>query len=397
MSTSHPQLTTAQGKKINVLAIETSCDETAIAIVEGVHTKGGIDFSLLAHALHSQIETHAMYGGVFPNMARREHVKNIVPLTLEALHRAQLLHKKDGVQQAAYPQVEEILAREAELYTQFLEYIAPLEKPAIDAIAVTVGPGLAPALWVGVNWAKALAQHFSLPLITVNHMEGHIVASLLQGNKILTPDFPILSLLVSGGHTEMVLTDESFTHKKIGATLDDAVGEAFDKVARLLGLPYPGGPALSRLAQEARDASITPVPLPRPMLHDASLNFSYAGLKTAVRVYVEKNPIQSETDRLAIALGFENAAVESLLHKLKKAVAVYAPQTLIIGGGVSANVFLRKQINALSHEHPHMHTYIPDAGLSTDNAIMIAMVALLHPQVADIQEVRANAQLSFPV
>ena len=219
----------------------------------------------------------------------------------------------------------------------------------VDAIAVTNGPGLAPALWVGVNFARILSLLWNLPIIPVNHMEGHIHSALLNDDGLyVRPAYPLLSLLVSGGHTELVLTPREGVYKKIGSTRDDAAGEAFDKVARMLGLPYPGGPAVSALADTARERGVaSPVSLPRPMLGDDTLNFSYAGLKTAVRVFTDRyaelyEPL-TDDERMGVAREFEDAVVETLLKKTERAIVRHAPKTaLVVGGGVSANRRLRE-------------------------------------------------------
>src|SRR3990167_1734755 len=232
---------------MRILAIETSCDETGVCIIEAEGAFGaGFSYTILGNALLSQTETHAPYGGVFPNLARREHEKNLVPLLEKALSEAGLYCQGDTLT----VDVEKILEREPELRRQLILFLTSNGKPDVDAIAVTPGPGLEPALWVGVNFAKALAAAWKLPIVPVNHMEGHIILSAMsveeinnnQISEIKKFKFPLLSLLISGGHTELVLSKEWMTYELLGQTRDDAVGEAFDKVARLLGLPYPCGP-----------------------------------------------------------------------------------------------------------------------------------------------------------
>ena len=231
---------------MRIFAIETSCDETALALVEGQAIKesgsgGAFSFTVLKSALLSQALLHSPYGGVYPNLAKREHLKNL-PV----------------------------------LFEQFKDEV-------IDAIAVTRGPGLEPALWTGIEFAKKLAAERSLPLIPVNHMEGHLLSSLVQGGKLEAVKLPVLALLISGGHTEFVLMRSWFSYEIVGQTLDDAVGEAFDKVARMLGLPYPGGPEISKLAEYARKNNLhSDIKLPRPMLGVKNNDVSFSGLKTAV-------------------------------------------------------------------------------------------------------------------
>ncbi|MHB8860687.1 MAG: tRNA (adenosine(37)-N6)-threonylcarbamoyltransferase complex transferase subunit TsaD, partial [Minisyncoccota bacterium] len=257
---------------MNILAIETSCDETAIAIVAATGDEKNAEFEVLGNALISQIDIHKEYGGVFPALAKREHAKNLVPILEAALEEAELLHEDtQAMSEETRDKIAAILSREPGLAEAFFEFITECEPPAIDAIAVTAGPGLEPALWVGINFARALALAWQKPLVAVNHMEGHIMAALAYNKKESLRDptdtppistrlnlviedvkMPVLALLISGGHTELVLMHEWLQYRLVGQTLDDAVGEAFDKVARMLDLPYPGGPEVSRLAEEAR-------------------------------------------------------------------------------------------------------------------------------------------------
>ena len=246
---------------MRILGIETSCDETAVCIIEGF---GNFDseftFKILGNALNSQVAIHAPYGGVFPNLAKREHARNLVPLMTQALSQTDLLQRglpslqDEPVQSHATDgaKIQTILEREPELLEQLKVFLQIYAKPDVDVIAVTAGPGLEPALWVGVNFARALSTVWDLPLVAVNHMEGHIVMSMMEHDHLADVQFPLLSLLISGGHTELVLSRTFQQYERLGETRDDAVGEAFDKVARLLGLPYPGGPEVSRLAALAR-------------------------------------------------------------------------------------------------------------------------------------------------
>ena len=250
---------------MRILAIETSCDETAIAILECKGDKNHAEFTVLGNALLSQIDIHQEYGGVFPALAKREHAKNLVPILESALEEAELLHEDtQAIPEETRAKISEILSREPGLAEQFFEFVTECEPPEIDAIAVTAGPGLEPALWVGINFAKALALLWEKSLVAVNHMEGHIIAALAKElpynptntlpistrfNLVISDvKMPVLALLISGGHTELVLMKEWLQYELVGATRDDAVGETFDKVARMLGLPYPGGPEISRLA-----------------------------------------------------------------------------------------------------------------------------------------------------
>ncbi|MBI2037017.1 MAG: hypothetical protein HYT14_01490, partial [Candidatus Liptonbacteria bacterium] len=334
---------------MRVLAIETSCDETAIAIVEANGNEAAAEFRVCGNALLSQIEVHKEYGGVFPSLAKREHAKNLVPLLEAALEEAELLHEDTQViPDIIRNQIERILEREPGLGEAFFEFVSECEPPEIDVIAVTAGPGLEPALWVGINFAKALALLWEKPLVAVNHMEGHILAALarreapstkheepnkpqIEKLKIQNVQMPVLALLISGGHTELVLMEEWLRYERIGQTRDDAVGEAFDKVARMLSLPYPGGPEISRLAEQARTAydqtagfgsGDTPfgLRLPRPMLNDATCDFSFAGLKTAVLYLLKKIPDLNAKEKQHLAREFEDAVAEVLWQKTARAL-----------------------------------------------------------------------------
>ncbi|MEK7538211.1 MAG: tRNA (adenosine(37)-N6)-threonylcarbamoyltransferase complex transferase subunit TsaD [Patescibacteria group bacterium] len=382
---------------MRILAIETSCDETGIAILE---TKGVFDaqdgtaeIKVLADIILSQAQLHAEFGGVFPALARREHAKNILPIIVAALKSAGL---HDVLQQPRVTTTEEtqklseILAKEPDLLLEFFATILSLRTPAIDAIAVTSGPGLEPALWVGINTAQALGFLWNVPVIPVNHMEGHIMASLLvtqkeqDGKKVFTlsvPRYPALALLISGGHTELVLMPSPDTYQILGQTRDDAVGEAFDKVARILGLGYPGGPEISKLAETAPHAEKPPYPLPRPMLHSKDYDFSFSGLKTAVLYTVKKISPHELTNsvKASIAKEFEDSATEVLLTKTLAATEEYGVREIILGGGVSANKKIRAAFReAITEKFPDTTLFIPDHALSTDNGLMIGIAGLLR-------------------
>lgn len=383
---------------MRILAVETSCDETAVCIID---TSGdlGADFTfrILGNALLSQVDTHAPYGGVFPNLARREHEKNLVPIMAQALKEAELL--KTG--SAGADGIESILTREAELLPQLTEFLATHAKPKIDAIAVTHGPGLEPALWVGVNFARALATAWQLPIVPINHMEGHIVLSAVAGqesNKEI--QFPMLSLLISGGHTELVLSREWMQYELIGQTRDDAVGEAFDKVARLMDLPYPGGPQIDKLANKAREENLPrTIELPRPMMDSNNYDFSFAGLKTAVRRIVEANQPLSETMKMEIAREFEEACADVLVAKTMRAVEEYDVRTVVVGGGVSANEHIRTQLTeTIKNYGSDAKLLIPPPKLATDNALMIALAGYfraLKKEFAEPETIRANGNLKL--
>lgn len=368
---------------MKILAIETSCDETAIAILEAEGDEQHAQFRILGNALISQIDIHKEYGGVFPALAKREHAKNLVPLLEAALEEAELLiEDTQAIPEEKRRKIAEVLSRESGLAESFFEFVSECETPDIDAIAVTAGPGLEPALWVGINFAKALALLWDKPIVAINHMEGHIMAALAKTNgdslHIEEVGMPVLALLISGGHTELVSMKEWLEYELVGQTLDDAVGEAFDKVARMLSLPYPGGPEISRLAELVRanpspETAPTHV-LPRPMINDATCNFSFSGLKTSVLYLLKKNPEMTEHEKKHLAHEFENAVTEVLWKKTARALDETGAQTLALGGGVSANTHIRRTFAAnMQSEYPHVALRIPSASLTTDNAIMIAL------------------------
>ncbi len=376
---------------MKILSIETSCDDTAISIMEVHPARNGrgkkeaatvASFKVLANNSNSQIAIHIPYGGVYPVLAKREHAKNL-PIILEAsLKQANLSYSVDSKKK---------------------------NKSPVDAVAVTYGPGLEMCLWEGITFAKELAKKWKVPLIPVNHMEGHVLSVFGKGkgkfsvSKVKTP---ILSLLVSGGHTQLVLTKKWMDYEIIGETLDDAVGEAFDKVARMLDLPYPGGPQISKLAEDlrsreaenaplrgrdfstekstqssARRPAVSPqrsfsVSLPRPMLHSKDFNFSYAGLKTAVLYFIRDNGPMTSEKKSAIALEFENAAIECLVHKTKKALEKYGAKTLFVAGGVAANEHLRNEMKKVAGKK--IKLLFPTRELSGDNSLMIGIAGYLH-------------------
>ncbi|MEW9898374.1 tRNA (adenosine(37)-N6)-threonylcarbamoyltransferase complex transferase subunit TsaD [Chitinivorax sp. PXF-14] len=305
-----------------VLGIESSCDETGIALYD---TEQG----LLAHRLHTQMAMHAEYGGVVPELASRDHIRRVLPLTEECLAAA---GKRLG---------------------------------DIDAIAYTQGPGLAGALLVGTSVANALAFALDKPAIGVHHLEGHLLSPLLAQPA---PAFPFVALLVSGGHSQLMEVDGVGHYTLLGETLDDAAGEAFDKTAKLLGLGYPGGPALSKLADKGDP---TRFKLPRPMLHSPDLDFSFSGLKTAVLTLVREQPQLDEQTRADICAAFQEAIVDVLVGKSLKALKQTGFKQLVIAGGVGANRQLREQLDAAAAKR-RFQVFYPPLEFCTDNGAMIA-------------------------
>ena len=332
-----------------ILGIETSCDDTGIALIE----KNSKGFRILSNVISSQIKIHAPYGGVVPNLAAREHLKNIEPCLKQALKQA--------------------------------------KHPKIDLIAVTIGPGLIPSLLVGVNFAKALAYNWQKPIIGINHIEGHIYANWLSAAII--NKFPILCLVVSGGHTQLVLMKNHGKYRLLGQTRDDAAGEAFDKVAKLLNLGYPGGPIISQKAEQGDSKAFD---LPRPMINSNNFDFSFSGLKTAV-LYEVKNLKDVPVNN--IAASFQQAAIDVLIKKTIKAAKEYKVKNVMLSGGVAANQELRKQMaQSVKKELPNSNFYIPDSILCTDNAAMIATVAFHKKKPALKQSwlhIEANANLKL--
>lgn len=388
---------------MKLLAIETSCDETAVAVLEGTPGEGtSANFTVLGNALLSQIDIHKEYGGVYPMIAKREHAKNLMPLLGEALTQAGLYTEaRHELSSELQGELETLLEREQGLANGLIALLSSLDAPALDAIAVTAGPGLEPALWVGVNFAKALSRIWNVPLISVNHMEGHICAALGElasddKNQISIPDIelPLLSLLISGGHTELVLSKKWGSFELVGATRDDAVGEAFDKVARMLGLPYPGGPEISKLAELTREAGRTnDLSLPRPMLNDAHCDFSFSGLKTAV-LYLVRDRELSQEEKEDVAREFEDAVADVLYAKTKRALEETGAKTLALGGGVSANTHIQRIFQErVAEEFPYVRVAIPAPVLTTDNAIMIGLAGFynaLRKDFADPGTLRAD-------
>ncbi|HEX7683651.1 MAG TPA: tRNA (adenosine(37)-N6)-threonylcarbamoyltransferase complex transferase subunit TsaD [Trinickia sp.] len=314
-----------------VLGIESSCDETGLALYD---TERG----LLAHALHSQIAMHREYGGVVPELASRDHIRRALPLLEDVLERS-------GAARAD-----------------------------IDAIAFTQGPGLAGALLVGASIANALAMAWDKPTIGIHHLEGHLLSPLLVDEP---PPFPFVALLVSGGHTQLMRVTDVGLYETLGETLDDAAGEAFDKTAKLLGLGYPGGPEVSRLAEYGTPGAVT---LPRPMLHSGDLDFSFSGLKTAVLTQTKQLGANvCEQAKADLARGFVDAAVEVLVAKSLASLKKTRLKRLVVAGGVGANRQLREALSAAAKKRGY-DVHYPDLSLCTDNGAMIALAGALRLQ-----------------
>ena len=370
-----------------ILSIETSCDETAVSIIEATGNFPTARYQISGNALFSQVDIHKEFGGVFPMVAKREHAKTLVPMLEQALTEAELLENTPTeISDSQIEKITSVLEREDGLADTLLEFLKSHELPEINLITVTSGPGLEPALWVGISFAKALAVVLDCSVVPVNHMEGHILAAIynvVEDDALAPILFPAIALLISGGHTELILMRDWAQYEKIGETRDDAVGEAFDKVARLMGLPYPGGPEIGRRASEARTAGLPLYKdkLPRPMIGTDDCDFSFSGLKTAVR-YAIDNREMTEDEKNALSRDFEEAVTEVLLKKTTKAIDNFDAHTLIIGGGVSANNFIRRSFETeLLASHPDVEIYFPHRNLATDNSIMIALAG--HAEMAN--------------
>jgi len=343
---------------MRILAIETSCDETAFAVVTASGGKTKPVFVVEKNLITTQIKVHQPWGGVVPNLAKREHIKNL-PKMFARLGLSKNLQE-------------------------------------IDSIAVTVGPGLSPALWQGIEFAKKLGEKHKKPLLGVNHLEGHLYSILLSGTeKVSTVSFPAVGISVSGGHTNIVVLQNLLTPKIIGQTRDDAAGEAFDKVGKMLSLPYPGGPEIEK---QARMGDSKAIHFPRPMLLDDNYEFSFSGLKTSVLYYLRN--LKKENKRLTlkrkadICASFQEAAVDVLTKKTARAAKEYKAKSLFLCGGVSANKTLQQAFQKIAGEY-NIPLFIPPKDFNTDNAAMIAAAAYINTLKKKNFKMEANANLSI--
>ncbi|OGZ67236.1 MAG: hypothetical protein A3D34_00420 [Candidatus Staskawiczbacteria bacterium RIFCSPHIGHO2_02_FULL_33_16] len=399
---------------MKILAIETSCDDTGVAILEIRGDKKPV-FNVLSNIVSSQL-IHKNYGGVFPIMAKREHQINL-PIVLEqALKESKLLipnsqfplaHKTSRrlISDEKIKILKKILEKENTLFESVKEFLEKYKKPSVDFIAVTVGPGLEPCLWVGVNFAKALSYFWGIPVIPVNHIEAHILVNFLENPK---REFPAISLVVSGGHTQLILVKGIGKYKIIGETRDDAAGECFDKAARILELGYPGGPIISKIASETRsritirdrvsDGFIT---LPRPMMYSKDYDFSFSGLKTAVLYRVRDEGAFAKASAVRgkfiqeMCFAIQDAICDVLIKKTINAAKDFKAKSIILGGGVSANQELRKQLKErIAKEIPNTKYLIPDTALSTDNGLMIAVAGYFNKtKILDWKKIKVDANL----
>lgn len=329
---------------INILAVESSCDETGIAIYNPA--KG-----TLANQVFSQIDMHRAYGGVVPELAARDHLKRLPILLQQALHEAALSLKDIGV------------------------------------IAYTAGPGLLGALMTGAGYARSLAYGLNIPALAIHHMEGHLLSPFLAEEK---PEFPFIALLVSGGHTQLLAVQSVGIYRLLGQTLDDAVGEAFDKTAKIMGLPYPGGPELATLAEQGDPERY---PMPRPMINRPGMDFSFSGLKTHVRLLAEEEPASAHAD---IAASFQKTVTDTLIIKCRRAWQETGYRDLVISGGVSANRVLRAGLQAEA-VRLKKRVYFPPLAICGDNALMIAYAASRRLGDASCQQLRIDSRARWPL
>ncbi|XOB40277.1 MAG: tRNA (adenosine(37)-N6)-threonylcarbamoyltransferase complex transferase subunit TsaD [Candidatus Nealsonbacteria bacterium] len=350
-----------------ILSIETSCDDTCVALIEANEQKRS-RIKVLSNLVSSQVKIHQKYGGVYPFLAKRAHQKNLPFLFKKAKKQA--------------------------------------KNPNIDLIAVTTGPGLEPCLWVGVNFAKDLAKELKLPILPINHIEAHIFTDwAISSVKHQTLDkiFPAIYLIVSGGHTQLILIRDFGEYKILGETRDDAAGECFDKIGRMLGLNYPGGPAIEKQAAKIQNIKDKmQISLPRPMMHQKNYDFSFSGLKTAALYnYKSQKPEVRKSKEYIQAMCAETqqAIIDVLLHKTLRAVRDYRVKTIILGGGVTANKALRKQFKGrIKRQLPNIKCLLPDTEYSTDNALMVAITAYhywLRGTKRNWKQVSVNANLSI--
>jgi len=385
---------------MKILGIETSCDDTCIAIINA-QKKNGFCFDILSDIVSSQIEIHKKWGGVWPTLAKRAHQQNLVPVLEQSLKKAgkiKTLQSKSEIKKSKLRNLEKIFKREPELLRDFVGFISKFKKPKIDILAVTTGPGLEPCLWTGVNFARALSFIWNIPLVAVNHIEAHIYANLINHSQFV---FPAICLVVSGGHTQLILMKDYGKYKILGETRDDAAGECLDKIARILGLEYPGGPIIAKLAERfKKEKSKTKIniTLPRPMIFSKNYDFSFSGLKTAVLYDFKKRSLHIQRKKEYIyQMCFEaqQAVIDVLIKKTIKATKNYKAKAIILGGGVSANTQLQKQITKKAkQEIPGCKVIFPLPRYCTDNAVMTAIAGFFHKKdKKSWQEVKAKADL----
>ncbi len=386
---------------MKILAIDTSCDDTSVAVVE----KKNNQIKAISNIVSSQIKIHAPYGGVYPMLAKREHQNNLAITTEKALKKSGLARLNfqfsifNFQSNPKFKTLKKILQRDEILLEKTIKFLEKYEKPKVDAIAITNGPGLEPCLWQGVNFAKALSFWWDLPLIPVNHIKAHLAANWLcklpsnlkkSCSATLALKFPAIGLVASGGHTELIYMPKISQYKLIGSTRDDAAGECFDKTARILGLGYPGGPAIAAEAAKLKMKNEKlKIELPRPMLHSNDFDFSFSGLKTAV-LYGFKGD-----NKIAWAKEIQQVIIDVLIAKTFKAVRQFNAKSIITGGGVMANKELRRQLK-IKNQKSKIIFFAPERKLCLDNAAMVASCALLDKlKPTGWQKIKVNGNLNI--
>jgi N6-L-threonylcarbamoyladenine synthase len=384
---------------MRILGIETSCDETGIAIIEANRKNKNEEVKILSDLVFSQVKIHKKWGGVVPGLAKREHQKILIPLLEQSLKNAGLLVKEKSVaNKKQMAMIKKILSRDEILLKKSLSFLISCKKPAIDYIAVTQGPGLEPALWTGINLAKVLSFFWKIPVIPINHIESHIFINFLKTN-LKKLKLPAISLVVSGGHTQLILMNKIFNYKIIGDSRDDAAGECFDKTGRLLGIDYPAGPTISKFAQKGNSDFFI---FPRPMINSPCLDFSFSGLKTAVLYFLkDKNKIFIKKRKKDICASIQKAIIEVLVSKTLKAAKKYKAKTIIVGGGVASNDLLRKEMKkSFAKNFKNAKITMSEPKLNTDNGLMVAITAFFRLKykkdcAKDFKKINAVADLKI--
>lgn len=384
---------------MKILAIETSCDDTGIAILEISGGKKSPSFNALSNIVSSQIKVHKKYGGVYPMMAKREHQKNLIPTLENSLKQAGMLIQKSKIKNqnnnSKFKNIGNILEREPELLKKIIPFLKKYGKPDVDVIAVTNGPGLEPCLWVGINFTKVLSYFWNIPIVPVNHIESHILINFLD-NKGLK--FPAIALVVSGGHTQLILMKSIGRYEILGETRDDAAGECFDKTARILGLGYPGGPIIAKQAEGAKNKF--KIKLPRPMINTKDYDFSFSGLKTAVlyeNLKKSKKIRKNKEYTKEMCKEIQQSVIDVLIKKTIKASMDHKVKTIILGGGVTANNELRKQLKLkIENCELKINLLVPPKYLCTDNGLMVALAGYFrvkNNKFKKWQDIEVNANL----
>ncbi|MFA7715303.1 MAG: tRNA (adenosine(37)-N6)-threonylcarbamoyltransferase complex transferase subunit TsaD [Candidatus Paceibacterota bacterium] len=401
-----------------ILGIETSCDDTCAAIIEVELSKkngGGSPsfdfnedgFKILSNIVSSQVKVHRKYGGVFPSLAKREHQKNLAPVIAKAIKAGKIKNEKGKERPEEIKQKEkelkDIFTKDDGFLKTVLSFLKKTKKPKIDALAVTIGPGLEPSLWQGINFSRALSLWWDLPIIPINHIEGHILANFIIDRKILPEKiddlFPAICLIASGGHTQLVLMERIGSYRTLGESRDDAAGECLDKTARILGLSYPGGPIIYEIAKNFKpEKSKITVKLPRPMIFSKNYDFSFSGLKTAVLYEFKKREIKTQRSKeyiRAMAYEIQKSIIDTLTYKTLKAAKLFQARSIIMGGGVTANEDLKKRfLEETPKLYPQALFLSPAKNLSTDNAAMVCIAALFNlDKITSWKNLEADANL----